>query len=212
MYVCMYVCIYIYICILCICICILFVFSLSLSLPTYMYIYICMHNDSNNIYIYVCMYIYIYISSAISLGFLFRLCNEVMYCFFALYEWCKLWMLMRCFSFCDETCSSTLFVSWNSCSVFFLLDGMILGVTFGTGSGGNKATLEFVPFSVSVLAVVTSKLETAIYTFIYIGGGWLPWWSICNFECWRKHIPASFVNKPLPFGAICFSSPPCPKS
>ena len=38
--------------------------------------------------------------------------------------------------------------------------GTILGVTFGTGRGGTKVTPKL-SFSVSVLAVVTNKVETA---------------------------------------------------
>ena len=34
------------------------------------------------------------------------------------------------------------------------------GLTFGTGRGGHKHTPTIVPFSVSVLAVVTDKVET----------------------------------------------------
>ena len=37
-----------------------------------------------------------------------------------------------------------------------------MGVTFGTGRGGSKGTPEIVPLSVSVLAVVTKKVETTI--------------------------------------------------
>ena len=43
-----------------------------------------------------------------------------------------------------------------------LLDGMIFGVTFGTGRGGQIITPQIVPFSVSVLAVVIYKVETAM--------------------------------------------------
>ena len=43
-----------------------------------------------------------------------------------------------------------------------LLNGTILGVTFGTGRGGKQVTPKLVPFSVSVLAVVTNKVETPL--------------------------------------------------
>ena len=42
-----------------------------------------------------------------------------------------------------------------------LLKGTILGVTFETGRVGQKVTPKIVPFSVSVLAVVTNKVETS---------------------------------------------------
>ena len=45
-------------------------------------------------------------------------------------------------------------------SEFSLLpNGMVLGVTFGTGRGEQTVTPKFVPFTVSVLAVVTNKVE-----------------------------------------------------
>ena len=43
-----------------------------------------------------------------------------------------------------------------------LLKGTILGVTFGTGRGGRTVTPKSVPFNLSVLAVVTNKVETAM--------------------------------------------------
>ena len=43
-----------------------------------------------------------------------------------------------------------------------MLNGMILGVTFGTGRGGTTVTPKIVPLSVSVLAVVANKEETPI--------------------------------------------------
>ena len=45
---------------------------------------------------------------------------------------------------------------------FILPNGTILGVTFGTGRGGQKVTPKIVTFSVSVLAVVASEVETPI--------------------------------------------------
>ena len=45
---------------------------------------------------------------------------------------------------------------------FLLLNGAILGVTVGTGRGGKQVTPKTAPFSVSVLVVVTNKVETAI--------------------------------------------------
>ena len=38
-----------------------------------------------------------------------------------------------------------------------LLNGAMLGVTVGIGRGGKQVTPKSVPFSVSVLAVVTNK-------------------------------------------------------
>ena len=43
-----------------------------------------------------------------------------------------------------------------------MLNDTILGVIFGTGRGGNKITPKLVPFGVSVLAVITNKVDTAI--------------------------------------------------
>ena len=51
----------------------------------------------------------------------------------------------------------------NLYSEWFLLNGTSLGVTFGTGRGGKEVTPKTVPFNVSVLAVVTNKVETAIW-------------------------------------------------
>ena len=48
--------------------------------------------------------------------------------------------------------------------VFFLLNGSILGVTFGTGRGETNVTQKIVQFGVSVLAVVTNKVETTMAT------------------------------------------------
>ena len=44
----------------------------------------------------------------------------------------------------------------------FLLSGTIWGVTFGTGRGGTKVAPSIVPFSVSVLAAATNRVEAAI--------------------------------------------------
>ena len=44
----------------------------------------------------------------------------------------------------------------------FLLNGALLGVTFGTGRGEERKTPEIVPFSVSVFAVAANKVETPI--------------------------------------------------
>ena len=59
---------------------------------------------------------------------------------------------------------STSFVQCNYIVSSLVLNGTstILGVTFGTGKGGENVTHKIVPFSVSVLAVVTNRLETAI--------------------------------------------------
>ena len=46
-----------------------------------------------------------------------------------------------------------------------MLNGTILGAAFGTGRAGNKVTPKLVPFSVSALAVVASKVETATSIF-----------------------------------------------
>ena len=46
-----------------------------------------------------------------------------------------------------------------------MLTCTVVGVTFATGRGGGKNTPKIVPFSVSVLALVTNKVEIAIYIF-----------------------------------------------
>ena len=46
-------------------------------------------------------------------------------------------------------------------SEFVLLNGTLLGVTFGTGRGG-KQLHPIVPFGVSVLAMVTNKIDTVM--------------------------------------------------
>ena len=46
---------------------------------------------------------------------------------------------------------------------FVLLNGTTLSVTFGTVRGANKVTTTTVPFSFSVLAAVTNKVQTTMY-------------------------------------------------
>ena len=79
---------------------------------------------------YVCMYIYIYI-----------------YIYMYIYIFGCL-----CFVRVVKLCSEFL-VFANRCGAF-------LGLTFGTGMGGEQVTPQIVPFYVSVLAVVTNKFET----------------------------------------------------
>ena len=64
---------------------------------------------------------------------------------------------------------SPLFVSWNYIVSFCLLNGTVLRVTFGTGRGGTKLTPDIVPFSVSVLALVTNRVDTAIW-YLFLQG------------------------------------------
>ena len=49
-----------------------------------------------------------------------------------------------------------------------LLNGASLGVTFGTWRGGKQVAPTVVPFSVSVLAVVTNRVETTMLAFVGI--------------------------------------------
>ena len=51
----------------------------------------------------------------------------------------------------------------------FVLNGTILGVTFGTG-GRKKVTPKLVPFSVSVLAVVANKIPPYVSGYVVFDG------------------------------------------